>query len=119
MSRDQERDNRIAMEIVVDAYDAEERSLGWYYYLEDRLAFPFPAKCTQERSISPLQIGESVNVVGMSDEDDCRHEVIVLVEWSGRTFGAPLSQLEPVGVDAETQEAIDDWHYWVAQGYEF
>ena len=22
-------------------------------------------------------------------------------------------------VDAETQEAIEDWHYWVARGYEF
>ena len=38
-----EREERIEMEIVVDAYGAEERAMGWYYYLEDTLAFPFSA----------------------------------------------------------------------------
>jgi hypothetical protein len=39
------REKRISMEIVVDAYDAWEQALGWYYYLQDTLCFPFPAKC--------------------------------------------------------------------------
>lgn len=30
---DPEREQRIAMEIVVDAYDSQERAMGWYYYL--------------------------------------------------------------------------------------
>ncbi len=34
---DDVRERRIAMEIVVDAYDEQERALGWYYYLEDKL----------------------------------------------------------------------------------
>jgi hypothetical protein len=25
----------------------------------------------------------------------------------------------PLEVDSDTQEAIEDWHYWVAQGYEW
>jgi hypothetical protein len=28
----------------------------------------------------------------------------------------PLSQLEAIDADEPTQEAIGDWHYWVAQG---
>jgi hypothetical protein len=28
-------------------------------------------------------------------------------------------QLEDVKVDKETQQAIEDWRYWVDQGYEF
>lgn len=36
----------------------------------------------------------------------------------GRTQAVPLSQLEPVHADDETYEAVADWHYWVAQGYE-
>ncbi|HEY6541685.1 MAG TPA: calcium-binding protein [Ktedonobacteraceae bacterium] len=27
--------------------------------------------------------------------------------------------LEGIGVDEETQQAIEDWHYWVNRGYEF
>jgi hypothetical protein len=35
--------HRINMEMVVDAYNEEERAMGWYYYLEDRLHLPkFP-----------------------------------------------------------------------------
>jgi Calcium binding len=44
-SRDQEREQRITMEIVVDAYTPEEQAMGWYYSLEDRLHFPFAARC--------------------------------------------------------------------------
>jgi Calcium binding len=29
-----------------------------------------------------------------------------------------LSQLEGMAVDDETRQAIEDWHYWVARGYE-
>jgi hypothetical protein len=65
-SRDEEREQRITMEIVVDAYTPEEQAMGWYYSLEDRLHFPFMAKCTAERSISPLRVGDEVDVVGMA-----------------------------------------------------
>ncbi|MFZ1061286.1 MAG: calcium-binding protein [Candidatus Rokuibacteriota bacterium] len=40
------------MEIVVDAYDEQERAMGWYYYLQDQLRFPFTATCIAKRSIS-------------------------------------------------------------------
>jgi hypothetical protein len=59
-SRDEEREQRITMEIVVDAYTPEEQAMGWYYSLEDRLRFPFVARCIAERSV-----GE-VEVVGMA-----------------------------------------------------
>jgi Calcium binding len=38
------REERIENEIVVDAYGPEERAMGWYYYLEDKIHFPFQAK---------------------------------------------------------------------------
>lgn len=37
------RENRIDYEIVVDAYDESERAMGWYYYLQDKIIFPFLA----------------------------------------------------------------------------
>lgn len=45
VERDEEREERITMEIVVDAYGPEEQAIGWYYYLDDVLQFPFTAIC--------------------------------------------------------------------------
>lgn len=33
VEQDAEREERIMMEIVVDAYGPEEQAMGWYYYL--------------------------------------------------------------------------------------
>jgi hypothetical protein len=116
--RDEEREQRIEMEIIVDAYGPEEQALGWYYWLEEQLQFPFRARCIAERRISPLREGEVVQVTGMAGEDECEHEMFVLIAWQDRTLGAPLAQLEGVDVDDQTHEAIDAWHYWVERGYE-
>lgn len=116
--RDEERERRIEIEIIVDAYGPEEQALGWYYWLEGQLQFPFPARCIAERRISPLRKGEVVEVTGMAGEDDCEHEMFVLISWQDRTLGVPLAQLEGVDVDDQTREAINDWHYWVERGYE-
>ena len=43
--RDLTREDRIQNEVIVDAYGPEEQALGWYYYLEDKIRFPFQAKC--------------------------------------------------------------------------
>jgi hypothetical protein len=117
-SRDEEREQRITMEIVVDAYTPEEQAMGWYYSLEDRLRFPFVARCTAERAISPLRVGDEVEVVGMAPEEECEHEMFVLIRWERRSFAVPLAQLEGVAVDDQTHQTIEDWQYWVAQGYE-
>ena len=54
----------------------------------------------------------------MAPEDDCMHGMFVEVRWQGRSLGVPLSQLEGVSVDGETQESIEDWQYWLAMGYQ-
>ena len=116
--RDKAREERITMEIIVDAYGSEEQAMGWYCYLDEKLSFPFLARCIAERATSPLRKGDEVQVVGMAPEDECRHEMYVAMPWEGRALCVPLSQLKGVRADEETQEAIEDWHYWVAQGYE-
>lgn len=118
IERDAEREERITMDIVVDAYGPEEQAMSWYYYLEEMITFPFQARCREERRISPLKVDEQVTVSEMAPEDDCEREMFVQIAWGGRTFGVPLAQLEPLRVDAETRQAIADWHYWVQRGYE-
>ncbi len=116
---DKAREERITTEIIVDAYAPEEQAMGWYYYLADNLGFPFTGRCARERCNSPLKVGEEVNVVKMAPEDDGMHEMFVEIKWSKRTLAVPLSQIEPVKTDSKTEEAIEDWHYWVSRGYEF
>lgn len=113
------REDRITREIVVDAYGEGEISLSWYYYLEERLAFPFKANCVGHREISPLKPGEEVEVFGMASEDECEREMFVTVRWNDSLLAVPVSQLAAVDGDAQTRQAIGDWQYWVRQGYEF
>jgi hypothetical protein len=113
---DAEREERIAMEIIVDAYGPEEQAMGWYNYLEDNLGFPFQARCVKFRVISPLKVGDEVEVVGMAPETECEHEMFVLIRWESRKFGVPLSQLEGIDIGEQTELAIGDWRYWINQG---
>ena len=113
------RERRIEMEIVVDAYNALERAMGWYYYLEERLEFPFKARCKSKREISPLHVEEKVEVVGMAAEEECESEMFVRLRWRGANLSVPLSQLEPLAASHGTKEAAVDWHYWVGRGYHF
>lgn len=117
--RDPAREERIEQEIIVDANGGEEQAMGWYYYLEEQLRFPFKAQCVSPRPISPLRKGEAVEVMALASEDECRREMFVTVKWEKRSLAVPLMQLQPTSVDQSTQQAVDDWHYWVRQGYEF
>ena len=110
------RKERIQNEIIVDAYGPEEQALGWYYYLENQISFPFTARCIASKVVSPLRKRETVEVRGLAPEDSCAHDMLVLIHWHSRNVAVPLSQLVPVGADRSTIEAIGDWHYWLVQG---
>ena len=117
--KDAVREERIENEAIVDAYGPQEQAMGWYYYLENRLSFPFQAKCIASTITSPLKKSEDVEILGMASEDTCAKDMLVLVQWQGRKLAVPLIQLTAVNPDDSTFEAIGDWHYWVAQGYQF
>ena len=86
--KERKREDRIANETIVDAYDASERAMGWHYYLEEKLQFPFTATCVAARPISPLRVGDEVEVTGMAPEEECEHEVFVMCSLA--TTGAVL-----------------------------
>lgn len=116
---DKRREERIEQEIIVDAYGPEEQAMGWYSYLEDKLRFPFRAKCLAPRATSPLRKGQEMDVIDLASAEECEHERFVTVTWEERKLAVPLAQLEPMQTDKATREAIEDWHYWVNRGYEF
>ena len=113
------REDRIEMDVVVDAYGPEERAMGWYYYLDEKLAVPFQACVKTQVPSSPLNIGDKVEVLGMAPEEACETDMLVWVPWPKRKLAVPLSQLAPLINDKATKQAVADWHYWVSQGYQF
>ena len=114
---DEEREQRIELEIIADANGPEEQALGWYNYLEENLEFPFLTRCIRERAISPLRVGDEVEVLGLGPQEECAHEMFVLTRWDRRGLAVPLSQLEDTVADEQTTQAVEDWQYWVEQGY--
>lgn len=111
--RDEEREERIKMEIIVDAYNEHEQAMGWHIYLEETMDFPFEARCIEEQEVSPLDEGETVRVVGKPSSEPSLRQQFATIDWKGREFGVPLSQLEPVDVSDDTEQAVSDWHYWL------
>jgi len=110
---------RITTEVIVDAYDREEQALGWYSYLEEQLTFPFLTRCVSERAISPLQVGDEVDVIDMAPQEECAHEMFVGMRWGHRrTLAVPLSQLEVTDAEEGTRRAVEDWRYWLDRGNE-
>ena len=117
-STDAECEQRITYEIIVDCYDDYEVASGWYYYLADRLNFPFAAK----RKLSSVSCSsanlETVQVIGMADEADCKTDILVNIEYREQdltdVFSVPLAELEPLDEnDVERSQAIEDWQYWL------
>jgi hypothetical protein len=72
-------------------------------------------------AVSPLRVGDEVELLGMAPEDECLHDMLVIVRWSAlgpeRTFGVRLAQLALVDADEIACQAVEDWRYWVDRGY--
>jgi Calcium binding len=121
---DESRENRIKEEILVDAEDKEDRAMGWYYYLDDMLNFPFNAKWVKKgRKPSTTVKEKEVEVLGMASEDECLRDMLVEIVAVGGSDEdvevARLSDLTVMETDDETREALADWYYWQARGYKF
>jgi Calcium binding len=114
------REERIRYGIVVDCYGSDERLSGWLAYLQDCLPCPFTAECIRDMKISPLRKGEKVTVLELlADDEYLGNDFFVRIEWMGRKMGVPLAQLKPLKVEKETRQAVEDWQYWKARGYQF
>ncbi|MDB9372448.1 calcium-binding protein [Nodularia sphaerocarpa] len=123
VERDENREHRIKTEIIVDAEDQEDRAMGWYNYLDDSLNVPFMAKLTKKTGKTSASEEKKVEVMGMAPDDECFKDMYVeVVHPHGKDedlFTVKLSDIVAIDTDAVTQEAIADWHYWLARGYNF
>jgi hypothetical protein len=91
--KDEIREERIHNEAIVDAYGPEEQAMGWYYYLDDKISFPFEAKCIAVDKRNTLELNDCVTVLKMAGEDYCEHEMYVDIYWGYKELAIPLLRL--------------------------
>ena len=82
--------------------------MGWYYYLDDKVSFPFSAECVTADKRSPLELSERVSAIKMSGEDICSNEMYIDVTWSGKVLAISLAKINPLDADDDTVEAVGD-----------
>lgn len=113
-AEDPDRENRIAEEVLVDTYDIYEEMAAWEAYLEDRVSFPFQAHWGDPDS------GEEVEVLSFDDNNECDTNIFVKVHYQNGDEADELSvllvEIVPIEVDEDSQQAIEDWQYWVEKG---
>ena|SRR5690242_877286 len=116
-AKDDAREERIKRVILAAATGPQEQALAWYAYLKDTLRFPFTARCVARRAISPIEPGAELEILGIGPVEECQHEMFVLTRWRPHALAIPLMQVQGIHADGATSQAIEDWRYWVNQGY--
>lgn len=113
---DPERKDRIYDEAIVDAHGDEEVILSWYYYLQEKLHFPFTAAV---RVHSPGASREAVRVkiVAMAPMSRCGYWQMWVLGRRDEQEDRPLyhfflSDLIEAEADPERLQALADWNYW-------
>jgi len=119
ITEEPDREERIIYKAIVDCYDETERAMGWYYYLADRISFPFSAAIKVMCPFNPLRLDEIVTVNALAAEEICEQGIYVEITSDSGDFAIPFEQALPIEADSETEQAILDWHYWKARGYQF
>lgn len=111
------RRNRIEYEVIVDCYDEYEMAMGWFYYLNDNLKFPFKASIVGDIKIDSLQEGDSIIVtefINSSKDDVSMYNFLptVWIEKGEHIYDIPLVNVKSVDCDDDTFNTIEDWRYW-------
>lgn len=119
---DAAREERIEMEYVADADDSAEREVGWHCSLEDAFYggnVKVLCRCYRKRAMSPLAVGDEVEVFDIAPQEECRGDMFGFVMHNGKKLAVPLNQLQPLKGNNEAMTIIEDWNYWCIMDYAF
>lgn len=112
MLTDEEMKDKIYNEIIVDAYDEYEQSMGWYYFFEETLEFPFTATAHLKKRDGATE-SKRVKITGIvSKEEDFRSDDFNLEMEQGQYLRpVAYSALSDIKASEETLEAFQIWEY--------
>jgi hypothetical protein len=110
---DEERESRITDQVIVDCYSESEEMMGWYYYVDDGLAFPLKGLANIPTT-SGKTVQKKVKIVKIDpDSGKGKPLRIGVVENGGRviSFISP-EYLIRIEESPESTDIINDWLYW-------
>lgn len=90
-------------EATIDCNDEYEQFAGMEATLTDELVFPLKA----------IALGDPVTVTGIDSKSSFERGIMVTVEKEGTSYAFPLSELEFVDLDLESEEWIAAFQFWI------
>ncbi len=105
---------QIDYEIIVDAYDDIEMSMGWYYTFEERLIFPFEATAQLKKKGGGAE-SKIVQIVGLHSKEEgfTEKDFQLEMEHGGYIIPIDYSKLSNIKADEESLEMFQIWNFWV------
>ncbi len=97
----------------VDRDDDVAAVRAWKRYLDKHLTFPFEAKIVEFQERGPLQAGDRLRVLGISEANDF-YGIIVSVRSRRGQLDFPLCDLEVIDEDSPNYEPVHDYCVWFA-----
>ncbi|MFQ5615461.1 MAG: calcium-binding protein [Anaerolineales bacterium] len=97
----------------IDPEDEWECFEAWFDHLEKSLTFPFTAEVSELQTRGPLQAGNIVRVIGLSDVDDL-YGVLVDVKKGRRKYVFPLCDLEVKDEKSPLFQVVQEYAVWFA-----
>ena len=113
---EEEINYKIRNEIIVDCYGDYEVNMGWYYFFEEALEFPFEAETVIKYRGGKVN-HTKVDVLGIATEEgkfDNISEIQLEVSPKGQQIilDVGISKLENVEGSESVEEALEVWTFW-------
>lgn len=117
----EEKRHKIDYEIIVDCYDDHEVNMGWYYFFEKTLEFPFEAAMFIKSRDGKSKL-KKVDVLGIATKEgdfDNLQEIALEVspKESEIIMEAGISKLKNLKGSQANREAFEIWNFWKSGQY--
>ncbi len=112
----EEIQQKIDYEIIVDCHDEIEVSMGWYYFMEEAIKFPFRAVAGIKKRDGSIEKKE-VTITGLASDEEgfMNNDFDLEMEQSGYIANIAFSKLNSIKASSVTLEAFKIWNYWIAK----
>lgn len=109
-----EMQHKISYQIIVDCYEDHEVNMGWFYFFQDEVNYPFEAEITVKNRLGEKRLVK-VAVLGVSDEADFDIQDItfeVNLQEEDIIIDVDIAKLKNIKGDKSAKEAFEIWEYW-------
>lgn len=107
---------KIDYEIIVDCYDEYEVSMGWYYFMEETVKFPFRATAKFKKRNGSIEQKE-IEIIGLASDEEgfMKNDFDLEIEVGEHISTIAYSKLSNIKASQETIDAFTIWNHWISR----